>query len=41
VGLSNHIRGHKEHNSVTSDTVDKEDTEKDFAQMEVDDTIDK
>ena len=41
VGLSNHIRGHKEHSSVTSDTVDKEDTEKDFAQMEVDDTIDK
>ena len=41
VGLSNHIRGHKEHSSVTSDPGDKEDTEKDFAQMEVEDTIHK
>merc|ERR1719234_1958814 len=41
VGLSNHIRGHKEHNSVTSDPGDKEDTEKDVVQMEVDDTMEK
>ena len=41
VGLSNHMRGHKEHRSVTSDPGEKDGTEKDSSQMEVDDNIEK